>query len=293
MKVNNVVLALVTGLVLAACASVPAPVSRVTADRFPEIPPRALVYALVDTETAAPIVEQTLAGTSLAARLAPVLERTERLAVAWYPAGEKQRVFAVASGAYPTFRSWLSLSLDRDWKRRTTSGGQAYWISRSTGYALSLSSRLVRLSDGLPFVAAAGPTIPDSFSALAADAAIAGWTETGADLAAVLLGLPEQVVRLPADQLFFAVYPQGTRAYRVQLRLETGSERQNRALLTLLTLADKLLGRSETAKASAGQALLRSLMDQGPRLDGTALILESGSLSAADIALLLPVHLVY
>jgi len=295
MNGRSALLVLVAALALGACASVPrsVPVSGAGERDFLEIPPGALVYAVVDVASARPILDQALAGTPWQERLAPALGRTDRAAMAWYPAGEGQRFFTAASGRYPVFRSALSLALDRDWHRKANAAGQAYWVSRSTGYALSLSPRRVLVSDGQLVPAASGPTVPAAYVGLAPDAAIVGWTEDGADVVTVLLGLPQGAIRVPADLLLFAVYPAGPGYYQARLRLETDSALQGRTLLTLFTVGSRLLGRGAPADSGPEAVLLRSLLEGKPRLDGTALVLESGSVSAADIALLLSMRLVY
>ncbi len=295
MNGRSALLVLGAALALGACASVPrsVPVSGAGTVDFSGIPSGALVYAVVDVAAARPILDQALAGTAWQERLAPGLDRTDRAAGAWYGTGQGQRFFAAASGRYPVFRSVFSLSLDRDWKRRTDAAGQAYWQSRSSGYALRLSSRRVLVSDGVPASSSPGPEVPDAFAGMAPDAAIAGWTESAAESAAVLLGLSPGAVRVPAELLLFGVYPAGREHYRVRLRLETGTELQGRMLLTLFTVGARLFGRGAPEDPGPEAALLRALLAGPPLLDGTALVVESEPVSATDIALLLGSRLVY
>lgn len=255
-----------------------------------ELPAGASAYLLADAAALRPILEKS---TALREAVSPdVLSRTSELSAAFFVDGKgpERRFYLVAAGRYPAFRAGISLTLDRDWKRKRSPSGLSYWRSERRGLSLVLTSTRAIVSDGVPESPGAGPSVPDSIVELGAGAALSLWLDAPERVFAPLLGEAASLLRLPADRLVLALRTQGA-LYSGTVRLETPTASHARALAALLNLVRPAIAASDT---SAGiPAPLRTLLSRSPVLRGSALEYADLPLEPADLALLLDALSVY
>ena len=269
-------------LALASCASSPS-APALGESPFSSLSGGAAAYFRADLHSVMPIAEA--AGFAFdKGPYAEAFAATQNVVGAVYPEGSPRRYALAAEGRYPVFRSSLALDFDPAWKQKRAEDGRSYWWSEKRKLSLAFSSRKALLSDGEPFPRGPGPVVPEGFDALSRGAALAGWTDRPAEIAEKVLGPLGSVLRVPADRALFALYPREGGGYRALLRIETASEAEARSFAALLRVASRFAKGS----SSPSLALALSFLRGGAETDGSALILRSEDLRAADIALLLP-----
>lgn len=255
-----------------------------------ELPAGASAYLLADADSLRPILEKSAA---LRKVVSPdALARTSALSAAFFGnvEGGGRRFHIVASGRYPAFRAGISLTLDRDWKKKRSPSGLSYWRSERYGLSLVLSATRAVVSDGIPEVSESHPVVPDSVAELGAGAALSLWADAPERVFMPLLGEAASLLRLPADRLVFALRTQGA-GYTGTVRLETPTASHARALAALLNLVRPAIAASDP---SAGIPLpLRTLLSHSPAIRGSALEYAELSFETADLALLLDALSVY
>ena len=90
---------------------------------FSVLPAGANVYLWADVERSRPLLD-TLSFAGMKGRDASqILDRTETVMAALYPAGSPQRYFLAARGDFPKFGAGASLSFSRDWKKTKSETG--------------------------------------------------------------------------------------------------------------------------------------------------------------------------
>jgi hypothetical protein len=229
-----------------------------------------------------------------------VLDMTQSAAAAFYPAGEPRRFLIAAQGAYPKGRINLSLTLSREWKRVVSPAGGKYWRSEAKGLSLGVDAAGALLADGDPYPRRGAVAVPREYAAIRRGAALAGWM---LDAAAPVNGYLEAMqipIQIPADRVFFALYPAGEgtgasggpAAYEAVLRLETPSASHVQALAAMISLL-RTFGAGMGAVDERVSLLKDILLAHPPEQDGSSLILRTSPLEPERIALLFNTFSVY
>ncbi|MDR3159979.1 MAG: hypothetical protein LBU28_00010 [Spirochaetaceae bacterium] len=288
------------------------------AGEFAALAPGALAYIAVDVRRSRPILDRLSLGGFSGRQAADLLDKTDSAAAAVYPPFSPRTFLIAARGSYPAFRAALSFALSSAWKRTRSPEGGFYWRSSLQGLSVALDKRRAFVSDGDPFTLPPGAEAPEPYGALRRGALLAGWSDYGGtslNQFLASLGLP---LRFPADRIIFAVheFPAGGEpwGYQAALRIETPSVSHAKGLTALFSLARIFLARlpPEAGEGPPGQeapsdrplgledplglagalamedlmGLAEALFANSPVQDGPALLVRTGPLDAAGIALL-------
>jgi hypothetical protein len=290
-------------LFLGSCASRPRPAVEEGRGEFDALAPGAQVYFYVDVSRSRSILDMvTLNGIS-GKNASNILGRTSSAVGAVYPPGGDRRFLLESQGNYPRGRGRLSMAFSSAWKKTRSPLGKSYYHSQNYGLSVVLERNQALLSDQDPYAGEGGVRPPKKLDELRKDAILAGWMETpGPPVNRFLsgLGIP---IPVPADRLQFGVYeaeiPQGSppreggRRYTAVVRVETPSESQARALGALVSMARMVMGGARPADGGGLMTLAIALFANPPVLDGKDLIVRTGELGEAEIALLFSRFSVY
>jgi hypothetical protein len=216
-----------------------------------------------------------------------ILDKTNRIYAAIYDNGSDQKRFiAMLRGrGYPVVASALGLGLSSDWEKVKDEGWGDYW--KSADVNLAVGPEAVIVSNGALRTDGSAAQIPAAYLGFQAGSAISGWLPSPEALNGFLsgLGIP---INLPAKEIMFAMRRSGDAGsgggYETSFRLETQNASIAKALAAMMALA-KIGGVGELTFP------LHTLFDvffaATPRVEGSALILDAGTLGDEQIAGLL------
>ncbi|MDR2096193.1 MAG: hypothetical protein LBP76_11870 [Treponema sp.] len=244
------------------------------------------------------------------------LARTATAVAALYPEGASRRFLAAARGAYPGFWGNMSLAFSSAWKKVKSSTGKSYWYSAQDKLSVFLQKTLVFVSDADPLIQAPDALSPPGFRDYRQGAAFAGWVDEPEPHINQFLDSMEIPIKIPADRMFFAVFESaGTEddaetavsddktavrdnKYDILLRMETPTETQAKALLTLFSMARYFYSgdfesTSTDAEEDGSLFLVKTIFAQTPAQDGPVLNIRMEAMDKDQISLLFKTFLVY
>ena len=261
-------------------------------DIFAPLAQGASLYLYIDVPKARTILDSiTLPGMEDMDRreLNQMFDRTSSAVAAFYPEGSERRFLAAAQGSYPSRRANMAFTFNRDWKRQRSQTGSTYWRSDRNNLSLSLSAKRAFVSDGDPFISPPELRSPEDFDSFREQAVLAGWAPDAAHPVNRYLSSLDLPIQIPAGKMFFAVYPSNNQ-YEAKFKLETPSATHARALAAIISMARIFMS---AMPANDQNILLRALFANPPLQDGSYLNMQSGVLSADEIALLFNTLSVY
>ncbi|HPC70913.1 MAG TPA: hypothetical protein PLB48_03815 [Treponema sp.] len=314
---NGTLLLLGTLLVLGytACTTVPAALTPGTALQskpFAELPPGADLYVYLDLQRSQNIINTLYQKGGI-----PSLKRVPQKSIGYarqvygalYTEGSKQRFYAKVSGQFPVFRTALSLTLSPDWKKKR-SGALSYWRSDKNGLSLTLTSRMVTLTDGIPqYIDSNQIPASDLGSSIEVPEAVEITREELADSNLyIVLTSPDRLVKsalgtfgplgqelqIPLKQIRLKLSPSSMpKTYTVEARLITTSPSYGRALGALLSLGTVFLNQPIENSEAVLRQLGTLLLSERPSVEGAVVSLLSKPIDESELTLLLQSILVY
>jgi hypothetical protein len=301
-------------LIFAACASAPKPEQFYAdrADSFALMESGADIYFTADVPAARPILDKLSLGNMGGGELSDFLDMTSSITAALYGGGSR-RFLAAAKGKYPSVRGGIFFSASRDWTKKKSLTQIEYWRSDKSNLSVYLNASSLFVSDADPFVPAPGAESPPALADIRAGAALSGWmNEPGGALNAIIsaLGVP---LRIPAERLIFGVYRADAAAhapaqggkpaddnavYTAVLRLETADKNQAAALARIFSLAKLAMALIDFSSLEQTQganlaSMAKIFLANNPSLDGSALLLKTGTMKGGELALLFNTLSVY
>ncbi|MDR1178144.1 MAG: hypothetical protein LBK64_04890 [Spirochaetaceae bacterium] len=284
---------------LVSCASRPgtrAPELPAATTVFSVLPGGASLYIYADVERARPVLELMEFGGMSGASAAVILDRTSTAVAAFYGGEEGRGYMLWGGGRYPSLRSSLSFTFSRAWRKQKSETGNSYWRNRDEGLSVLIKSGYALVSDGDPFFT--GPALEPAalWTRLEGGALLSGAAEKAGDRVNAFLnglGLP---LRFPAETLVFGLYPAeaalgssapgGEPLYRCLFYIETPSISQARSVQSLLSLAKRIFDNEAETGDDPFMAVMSALFANPVRLDGTTISINTGAMSAGEVALL-------
>jgi hypothetical protein len=264
---------------------------------FDALDPGASVYIALDAQEARPLLAPLKISGITGGRTDLLLDKTSRIAAAFYPEGGGRRFLAVCQGDYPNVLAALSLTASADWKKVRAWNNAPYWRSDAGALSLALNDSWALVSDAEPFARTTKAATPqEGFDAFRRGAALAGWiTDGGASLNKLLHSL-EIPIEVQTQSAFFAVNKinaanetgavNGIDArYEINVRLEMLSEEQAKGVATLFSLARLFIGQNSDSE-SGTLALAGPLLANPLEQSGQTLNLRSGAMTGEEVALL-------
>jgi hypothetical protein len=252
---------------------------------FDALDPGATVYMAFDTQEARPLLDLLKTSDITGGQTEMLLDKTTRIAAAFYPKASGRRFLAVCRGDYPNALAALSLTASADWKKVRAWNNAPYWRSDDGAVSLALNDSWALISDAEPFARTMRAVAPqEEFDAFRQGAALAGWiTDGGASLNNLLYAL-EIPIELHLQSAFFAVNKSGAQ-YELSVRLEISSEEQAKGVATLFSLARLFIGQNSDSE-SGTPALAKPLLANPLEQSGQVVNMRSGAMTGEEVALL-------
>ncbi|MDR0374818.1 MAG: hypothetical protein LBH85_03755 [Treponema sp.] len=252
---------------------------------FDALDPDAAVYLALDSQETRPLLDLLNIGGITGGQTGQLLDKTTRIAAAFYPKDAGKRFLAVCHGDYPNVLAALSLTASADWKKVRAWNNAPYWRSDASALSLALNDSWALVSDAEPFASATRAVTPrEEFDAFRQGAAIAGWITDGGVSLNNLLYLLEIPIELYIQSAFFAVNKIGAQ-YEINVRLEIDSEEQAKGVVTLFSLARLFIGQNSDSE-SGTPALARPLLANPLEQSGQVVNMRSGAMTGEEVALL-------
>ena len=296
------------------CASAPRAsfLGEETGQEISQLPAGARVYLWADTVQARPLLDILSFDGISGKDVAPVLDSTTSATAAIFPDGASRRFFLMALGTYPRIRANISMTFSKGWQKQKSIDGSSFWYSEENDIAVALGPKLALVSNTDPFEDFEVEVPPRGFIEFSRSMALAAWMNdpsTSINNFMDSMGIPLQV---PAEDFFFGVekkpqaqvslsnvstHNDSPAAWELVFRIRTSSDTQARSLLTLFSLARLFALRGINANEStyplSPQGAAALLFANMPEQDGESLILRTGPLHEAGIALLFDMFLLY
>jgi hypothetical protein len=287
---------------LFSCATVPqTPDPFLDESGFLPLEPGGRVYMLVDVPACRPVLDRLMVRYMDQNQSRELLSRTGTAAAAFYPRGHERRFQAAAWGNYPGFRGNLALAAGKDWKRRRSKTGGAYYYSAGEGLSVALTASRAFAAgaepgDGAdPFTEGPGTEIPEGFAGFRQGTALSLWLTDPAAPADRFFAALEIPLRLPAEQLFVGIFPHrgedeaAEARYEALVRIQAPAASQARALFTLFNMLS-----AAPVESAEGTAVLADLLFANPPvLDGRNITLKTADMDAEGLALLFKIFSIY
>jgi len=304
------------------CATAPAPVPGAEKDPFAELPQGADVLFYGDIQKNHRLISELyrLGSVKILQRVPQKsLNYAGQIYGALYKKGSPQRFYVLISGAFPVFRTNLSLTFNPDWKWKQA-GGLSYWRSKKDGLSLQLTSRRLTISDAEPERMASIAAVPETANnpAEARDDNLLNLAdELSRSTVFIVFNSPEPLVKnimdgfgdldaeikIPLKQIRLELYPASVSgSYVLQTRLVTASPIYGKALGALLTLASQFIQPISLDMDQTGEGVRSDqvfnyigtlLLSESPKVEGPLVSLTSKPMTEAELTLLLHRLLVY
>jgi hypothetical protein len=287
---------------LSSCASAPKvniPVS--PGGEFASLAPGGQVYFYADVKRAKPILAHVTLKNIDMKQAAGLLEKVDFLSGAVYPPPGSRTMLLHAWRQRGRIPGGAALALSPQWKKTASSTGARYWHSSAYGLSVSIQKAQAFVSDGDPFIDGPPVAPPEHLAELRRQAEgppalVAGWVENAGTPINKFLSTRGLPFHIPTDQILFALYEapaDANRMYEIALRVETQNPSQARALTSILGLVRGFMEAAGPGMDLESLEILRPLLVNPPKADGSGLLIRTGPMSAEGIALLLNRFAVY
>ena len=281
----------------------------VQVSRIP-LEPGAQVYALIDTNACRAILDElSLPGIS-GKQKKLILDKTDSAAVALYRE-DNERTFQLAAwGDITAAQGDLAFGMSADWKKMKCAavhrGRQRripYWYSQSNNMTVALGMRQAFVSQSRraaaqpPCTHSAGTELPAGFGEFSRGAVLSCWiSDLGSLINKVFRDLNIEI-NFPAEYAFLslckaaAAGSDSPEIFEAQLRIETPSATQARALIRIITLART---RSNNfSNTGTLQPVLEFFLANELSQDGKYICINTGRIDPDGISLLVHAISVY
>jgi len=214
--------------------------------RFAPLDNGASAYFFADVKRARPIIELLPIEELKDRQTAQMLDRTNYIAAAIFPAESKRNFQIAAWGNYPSSMAGIAF---RNWESLISQTGQPYWYSDINKLSIALSSNQAFIASSFtdepfdPLTLAPGVAIPQGFNAFRQgtpglpEAPISCWFENPSQMITDLLNQGGIPLQLLAKQLFINLYCITDNQYEALIRLVFENVSFARGMAAILNLA--------------------------------------------------------
>ena len=202
----------------------------------------ASAYIFADVKQARPILDLLPINELNDRQALRMIDRTDFLAAAIFPAEDGRRFQLAAWGNYPSFGAGLALGFNRYWKRQRSAAGN-YWYSQANRLSMTLTPTQAFVAASAtavpesPVPSAPGIEPPEGFGEFRRESPLSCWLEDPAQLLNRILNMNGIPIRVPAQQLFVNFFIAPENQYEAVIRLQFESPAQARAIAAALSLA--------------------------------------------------------
>jgi len=285
---------------LASCATAPKPDSFYEGrSGFGLMPEGAVLYLSAEVQSVRPILDSLVLGGMSGAEIKDFLDMSDALTAAIFQNPGEQHFYAAATGKFPSVSGGLFFSASKDWEKKTSASGMLYWYSGRSKLSVSINARAAYLSDTDPFVGPPGARIPEALPAMQKGSVLSGWMNNPSQAINKLVAAFGIPVEIPADRFLFGVYKESSgkateeTQYNAILRFETPTSTQAAALVRIFAMARMGIALADFSEHKEMETLAKAFFSNNPTQDGSALVLQTGTMSGKDLALLFNTISVY
>jgi len=204
----------------------------------------ASIYLLADAKEARSIIELLPIQELKDRNARQMLDRTDFVAAAVFPANSGRRFQLTAWGRYPASNAGAALNSNKSWEKLTSVAGYTYWYSGQNSLSLALNRRQAFAVSTLnkkpaePLAASPGMEIPQGFNEFRKKAPVSFWFDNPAPALIKILSEAGIPVRFPVQKLFFNLYQAGEKdKFEAIIRLQFENASQARGIAAILNLA--------------------------------------------------------
>ena len=289
--------------------------------------PGAVVYVFADVKNARSILERVAAQEMDQKQTRQLLDRTDSVAAAIYPTDSGRLFQMTAWGNFPSGSAGIALGMNKDWKKIRSVQGHSYWYSRTNQMSVAVKTKqayVAAYSGDTPSdpVSAVPPLqLPPGFHDLKRGSIVFCWFENPGVMINRIFQVMELPLQLPAEQMFISLFASGSNSendgkrgserndesaiesqgtnpqYQAIVRIETPSESQARAIVTLISMARLFSSNISDAKSRPENDILPLLVSfffaNAPVQEGRDIIIKTAQLSENEITLLLEYFSLY
>jgi len=174
-----------------------------------------------------------------------MLDRTDFVAAAMFPANSGKRFQLSAWGRYPASNAGAALNSNKSWENITADSGYTYWYSASGSLSLALNNKQAFAVSTLnrkpaePVAASPGMEIPQGFNEFRKRAPLSCWLDNPAPMLIKILSEAGIPIRFPVQKLFFNLFQIGEKGDKFEaiIRLQFENASQARGVAAILGLA--------------------------------------------------------
>jgi len=221
-----------------------------------------------------------------------MLDRTNFVAAAVYPAESGQRFHLAAWGKYPNSRAGMALGANKNWRKiNSPSGG--FWHSQTDKLSIAISPRHAFAASSLsdepldPVISSQNVQIPEGFNAFRSSnkgAPLSCWLGNPASSIDTILSQTGLPFRAPVQNVFINLFSLENDKYEAVIRFQFSGDSQARGLASILNLARGF--------ASGTSNLITSIFLANPPVqNGVNLDFKSAPLSERELSLLFQIFL--
>ncbi|MDR0322173.1 MAG: hypothetical protein LBI28_11770 [Treponema sp.] len=219
-----------------------------------------------------------------------MLDKTDYVAAAFFPAQSGRRFQLVTWGNYPSNAN-MGFTLHSGWEKRRGQLSGSFWYSSAGRISVALNTRQAFVAASLvnesrdPVTPPPGMEIPEGFNEFRAGAPLSCWLENPAPAIYRILNEMGIPIRFPVQKLFFNIAPTGEKFESV-IRLQFENATQARGVAAILNLAGGF--------ASSDDFIASALFLANPPVqNGQNIDIKTAPLSAREISLLLQMFSLY
>ncbi|MCL2196580.1 MAG: hypothetical protein FWB77_03085 [Treponema sp.] len=171
-----------------------------------------------------------------------MLDMTDFVAAAVFPAKSGRRFQLTAWGRYPASNAGTALNSNKSWEKITAAEGYTYWYSKSNSLSLALNNKqafavsTLNKTPAEPVAALPGIEIPQGFNDFRRRAPLSCWIDNPAPALVKILSEAGIPVRFPVQKLFFNLFQTGDK-FEAVIRLQFENASQARGIAAVLSLA--------------------------------------------------------
>jgi len=241
----------------------------------------ASVYIIADVKEARSILDILLAGELKDKQARQMLDKTDFLAAALFPPENERRFQLAVRGNYPG-NAGIAFNVSKDWEKKQSAAGQAYWHSGANGLSIALDSKQAFVTASVkntpcdPITAAPGVDIPEGFVDFSRGHPFSCWLEDPSSFIYRMLNNAGVPVRFPVQKLFLTLSP-AEDLYEASIRLQMENATQAKGFAALLNIAGAFV--SDTSELMAASLFLANPAVQ----DGRNINIKTAPLSEAEV----------
>jgi len=278
---------------LVSCRTMPMPdASNILSDDASHVPldDGAEIYLFAHAKDARSIIELLPLEELKDKQARQMLDRTDFVAAAMFPARSGRRFQLTAWGRYPASHAGAALNSNKSWEKLTASKGYMYWYSMENNLSMALNNKQAFVISTLnrkpeePLAAAPGKEIPQGFNEFRRKAPFSCWIDNPAPMMVKILNESGIPLRVPVQKLFFNLYPVKGK-FEAIIRLQFENASQARGVAAILNLAGGFVSSNPDLLIAA------ILLANAPVLNDINVDIKTAALDEKKLSLLLEMFL--